>query len=37
LDKGLAKDNMVHLAFVKGNMADAVRQSFERLASFLNN
>jgi len=37
LDKELAKDNMVHLAFVKGNMADAVRQSFERLASFLNN
>ena len=37
LDKELARDNTVHLAFVKSNMADAVRETFVRLALFLNN
>ena len=37
LDKELAKDNTVHLAFVKSSMADAVRETFVRLASFLDN
>lgn len=37
LDKELAKENTVHLAFVKGNMAKMVRETFVRLASFLNN
>lgn len=37
LDKELAKENTVHLAFIKGNMAKMVREAFVRLASFLNN
>lgn len=37
LDKELAKENTVHLAFVKGNMAKMVRETFVRLTSFLNN
>lgn len=37
LDKELAKENTVHLAFIKGNMAKMVRETFIRLASFLNN
>lgn len=37
LDKELARDNTVHLAFVKSSMADAVRETFVRLASFLDN
>lgn len=36
LDKELAKENTVHLAFVKGNMAKMVREAFVRLTSFLN-
>lgn len=37
LDKELAKDNTVHLAFIKSTMADSVRETFVRLTSFLNN
>ena len=37
LDKELAKDNTVHLAFKKDKMAEAVRQTLVRLTSFLNN
>lgn len=37
LDQELAKENTVHLAFVKGNMANSVRSAFVRLTSFLNN
>jgi predicted RNA-binding protein YlxR (DUF448 family) len=37
LDKELAKENVVHLAFVKGPMAKMVKETFERLTSFLNN
>lgn len=37
LDKELAKENTVHLAFIKGNMASSVRETFVRLTSFLNN
>ena len=37
LDKELAKENTVHLAFVKGNVAKMVREAFVRLTSFLNN
>ena len=36
LDKELAKENTVHLAFIKGSMANSVREAFVRLASFLN-
>lgn len=36
LDKELAKENTVHLAFVKGNMAKMVREAFVRLTTFLN-
>ena len=36
LDKELARDNTVHLALVKSDMANAVRETFVRLASFLN-
>ncbi|MBE6453689.1 MAG: DUF448 domain-containing protein [Alphaproteobacteria bacterium] len=37
LDKELARENTVHLAFVKSNMAQSVRETFVRLTSFLNN
>lgn len=37
LDKELAKENTVHLAFLKGDMAKMVREAFVRLTSFLNN
>ena len=37
LDKELAKENTVHLAFIKGAMANSVRETFVRLTSFLNN
>ena len=37
LDKELAKDNTVHLAFIKGTMANSVRETFVRLTSFLSN
>ncbi len=37
LDKELAKENTVHLAFLKGQMAKMVREAFVRLTSFLNN
>ncbi len=37
LDKELAKDNTVHLAFIKSTMANSVRETFVRLTSFLNN
>ena len=37
LDKELAKDNTVHIAFLKGNMANSVRETFVRLTLFLNN
>ncbi len=37
LDKELAKDNTIHLALVKGQMANMVREALMRLASFLNN
>lgn len=37
LDKELAKENTVHLAFIKGSMANSVRETFVRLTSFLNN
>lgn len=37
LDKELAKDNTVHLAFIKGDMAKMVNKTFVRLTSFLNN
>ncbi len=38
LDKELARDNTVHLAFLKGgDMAKAVRKTFVALTSFLNN
>ncbi len=37
LDKELAKENTVHLALLKGQMAEMVRETFVRLASFLNN
>ena len=36
LDKELAKDNTVHMAFIKSSMAQATRESFVRLSSFLN-
>lgn len=36
LDKELAKDNTVHLAFTKSTMANSVRETFVRLTSFLN-
>ena len=37
LDKELAKDNTVHLAFIKSAMSNSVRETFVRLTSFLNN
>ena len=37
LDKELAKENTVHLAFAKSSMAQTVRETFVRLTSFLNN
>ena len=37
LDKELAKDNTVHLAFIKSTMSNSVRETFVRLISFLNN
>lgn len=37
LDKELAKDNTVHLALMKGSMANMVREALVRLTSFLNN
>lgn len=37
LDKELAKENTVHLAFIKGTMANSVRETFVRLTSYLNN
>ena len=37
LDKELAKDNTVHLAFIKSTMANSVRETLVRLTSFLNN
>ena len=36
LDKELAKDNTVHLAFIKSAMSTSVRETFVRLISFLN-
>ena len=36
LDKELARDNTVHLAFFKGDMSNSVRETFVRLTSFLN-
>ena len=37
LDKELAKDNTVHLAFIKSTMSTSIRETFVRLISFLNN
>jgi hypothetical protein len=37
LDKELAKDSTVHLALIKGDMSNMVREAMVRLASFLNN
>ena len=37
LDRELAKENTVHIAFIKGKMANTVKDSFKRLASFINN
>ena len=37
LDKELAKDSTVHLAFLKGHTAKMVREAFVRLISFLDN
>ncbi len=37
LDKELAKDSTVHLALIKGDMANMVRETMIRLTSFLNN
>lgn len=37
LDKELAKENTVHLAVLKGDIANMVREKFVRLISFLTN
>ena len=37
LDKELAKESTVYLAFCKSKMADMVEEAFEKLASFLEN
>ena len=37
LDKELAKESTVYLAFCKSKMADMVEEAFERLTSFLEN
>ena len=37
LDKELNRENTVHLAFISGNATNLVRETFVRLASFLNN
>ncbi len=36
LDKALNKTNTVHAAFLKGSMAEMVREEFNRLSDFLN-